>query len=139
LTLVGLLIIGAVACGRAPANKQAVREGIIDHLEKNTGLDMKSMDVEITTVDFKGNEAQATVAFRPKASPEAGMSMNYTLERKGDKWAVLKRADSTGMSHGGGAAPPHGGMASPGAGGGLPSGHPPAGGGTDPPPSSGRK
>ena len=93
----------------------------MDHLSKNTGLDMNSMTVEIKNVRYEGNTAKAEVAFKPKASPDAGMSMNYTLERRGNQWVVAGRADSTGAAHGGGTpqTPPAQG------GGDLPPGHPP--------------
>jgi hypothetical protein len=119
LIAVGLSLSG---CNRTPQSNEAVRAGIMDHLAKNSGLDMKSMTVEVSNVQYEGNTAKAQVAFRPKASPDAGMTMNYTLERRGDQWVVSRRADSTG--HGGGAAPQ-----TPPAqdGGALPPGHPPVG------------
>jgi hypothetical protein len=120
-----LLGIAVVACNRAPESKEAVREGIVDHLNKNTGLDLKSMDVEVTNVTFQGSRATASVAFRPKASPDAGMTMNYTLERHGEKWIVQQK--SGGAGHAGAMAP----GANPGtpsqstSPGVLPPGHPP--------------
>jgi hypothetical protein len=112
------------ACNRAPESKEAVREGIIDHLGKNTGLDLKAMDIDVTNVSFQGSRATATVGFRPKNSPDAGMSMNYTLERQGKKWIVQKTA---GSGHGTAAdpAPPPSGA--------LPPGHPPVAPQPDPP------
>ena len=101
----------------------------MDHLQKNTGLDTSAMTVEVTNVTYRGNEADATVAFKPKNSPDAGMSMPYTLENRNGHWVVKKRADG-GTSAG---ANPHagGGAAVPGATGTsqgdekLPPGHPP--------------
>ena len=110
-----LLLAG---CHRAaPESKDAVRAAVLDHLTKNTGLDVNSMTIDVGDVKFEANKAVATVSFRPKASPDAGMTMNYTLERQGDKWIVAKRADS-GVGH---AAP------APQPGGDLPPGHPPIG------------
>jgi hypothetical protein len=111
------LMAASLACNRAPDSKEAVREGVIEHLNKNTGLDLKSMDVAVDNVTFEGNRATASVSFKPKSSPDAGMSMNYSLERSGKKWVVQKTAGG----HGGGSA-----MPSPGSGA-LPPGHPPAG------------
>lgn len=108
------------ACNRAPETTQAVRDGILDHLGKNTGLDLKSMEVDIRNVSFEGDKATATVSFKPKSSPDAGMSMNYTLAREGKKWIVQRSAGSGGHA---GAAPQQS-PASPG-GGELPAGHPP--------------
>ena len=126
LLLAALLMAG---CNRgAPQSKDAIRAGIMEHLAKNTGLDTSQMTVEIGEVKFEPDKAVATVAFRPKASPDAGMTMNYTLDRKGNKWVVAKTADSAGSAHGSAtappaAAPPHG--SSPSQGGELPPGHPP--------------
>lgn len=123
----------AVSCGRNNINnKEAVRQGVVDYLEKRrsqTGLDMSLMNVDVTNVNFENNEARATIAFRPKDGKAGGMSMNYVLERKDNRWVVKGRQES-GMS-------PHGGTAVPGS---VPSGeipsmplnHPP----TAAPPSS---
>ena len=46
-------------------NKEAVRKGVVDYLDKRksqTGLDMSLMNVEVTNVTFEKNEARATVA-----------------------------------------------------------------------------
>jgi hypothetical protein len=120
-----LLGIAVVACNRAPESKEAVREGIVDHLNKNTGLDMKAMDVDIKDVTFKGNQATASVSFKPKATPDAGMTMNYTLERRGEKWVVQQKAGGAG--HSGGMSPGSGTVnpPKPAAPGDLPPGHPP--------------
>jgi hypothetical protein len=118
---------GTIACNRAAESKDAVREGLMEHLTKNTGLDMKAMDVEVGDVKFQGNQASAVVSFKPKSSPDAGMSMPYTLERRGAKWVVQKTG--SGGGHGGGMPPATEGPAPSGPAGELPSGHPPVGGG----------
>jgi hypothetical protein len=107
-------------CNRAPDSKDAVRSAVMEHLTKNTGLDVNSMSVDIGDVKFEGDKAVAAVSFRPKASPDAGMTMNYSLERRGGKWVVAKRPEGGG--HGAGAQPP-----AP-SGGEMPPGHPPVGG-----------
>lgn len=117
------------ACTRDIQNTESVRLGVVDYLKARTaqtGLDMNLMQVDVTSISFQGGtEARATVAFRPKNVPESGaaMTMNYTLDRKGDKWVV--------RGHGEGGANPHGppaqllpGQAPAGA---LPPGHPPVG------------
>jgi hypothetical protein len=92
-------------CGRDIENKEQVRSDILDHLSKNTGLDLKSLDVEVSNVSFQKNQAKATVAFRPKgvSSINDGMVMVYTLQPKNGHWVVVGRADSQG--HGFGASP----------------------------------
>jgi hypothetical protein len=121
-----LLIFAAVlgaACSRAPKNEEAIRQAVVEHLQKNTGLDLSAMTVEVTKVDFRGKEADATIAFKPKNMPEGGMSMNYTLESDSGRWQVKKRAAS-----GADAANPHGAAPDPAAATQLPPGHPPTGG-----------
>jgi hypothetical protein len=119
--------LGTIACNRATESKEAVREGLMEHLTKNTGLDMKAMDVDVADVKFQGNQATAVVSFKPKSSPDAGMSMPYTLERRGAKWVVQKAG--SGGGHGAGMPPATEGPAPGAAPGELPSGHPPVGGG----------
>jgi hypothetical protein len=124
---VGIALI-LTGCAQAPQNKDAVRKGVVDHLTKSSsGLDLASMDVEVTAVTFHDKQANATVTFRPKANPQQGMTMNYTLESEGKNWVVKKKAGAGG--HEGAAAPegaaenPHGQGAPPS--GDLPPGHPP--------------
>jgi hypothetical protein len=121
------------ACSRAPENKEAIRQGVMDHLQRNTGLDMNAMTVDVTDVKYRGNEADATVSFKPKNMPGQGMSMRYTLAQKDGKWTVQGKAGGGGGevhpgagTPGGGAAPGGGAMG----GGAMPPGHPPMGGGT---------
>ncbi len=58
------------------------------------------MDVSVSSVNFEGKRATATVAFAPKgANANQGMSMQYQLEQQDNKWVVVGRNDSGG--HGG--------------------------------------
>ncbi|HET8547539.1 MAG TPA: hypothetical protein VFL57_06040 [Bryobacteraceae bacterium] len=122
--LVLVLMLGS-GCNRAPKNQEAIRQGVIDHLRKNAALDLSAMTVEVTSVTWRGNEADATVAFKPKNMPDSGMSMNYTLENQSGRWQVKKRAGSAAGEN------PHRGASSGGAAGTgesgtqLPPGHPP--------------
>lgn len=103
------------ACKKDIQNKEAVQAGIVDYLKARqgqTGLNMDMMKVEVTSLLFSadGAEAQATVTFTPKAGG-AGMQMPYSLERKDGKWVVRARPEGENP-HGGGAgvgASPHGG------------------------------
>jgi hypothetical protein len=65
LPLVAALLL--CSCGRHNIdNKEAVRKGVVEYLDKRkgqTGLDMNLMNVEVTNVNFDKNEARATVAF----------------------------------------------------------------------------
>ncbi len=123
ILLAGVLLLAA--CGGPPQNKDAIKQAVVEHLQQGSGLDMKLMDMEVVALTFSGKEAHATVSFRPKSQPEQGMEMNYTLEAKGNKWAVVKKTGSGGVPHG---QPPQQGSPLN-----LPPGHPPMGGSSMPP------
>jgi hypothetical protein len=118
LALAGVVIFHLGGCSQNLNTKEAVRQGVIDHLakRKNLDLNLSQMDVDISSVTFRSNEADAVVSFRPKGSPSGGMQMNYTLERSGNQWKVKAKADNGANPHG---APPAGAMPE------MPSGHPP--------------
>jgi len=65
------------------------------------------MDLEVMSVLFRENEADATIAFRVRGSagPPA-MQMRYTLQRDGSRWSVKSKNEAGGSPHGEGAAPP---------------------------------
>lgn len=118
-------IVWLAGCQKNIQTNEAVRDGVIKHLSQNKNLSIGSMDVEVSGVTFKENEAEATVTFKPKGGDAAsGMSMRYSLEKKGSEWVVKKKADS-GAGHG---------TAMPGApqGTGMPPDHPPMGSGAAP-------
>ena len=98
----------------------------MDYLSGKTSslaLNMSAMNVEVTSVTFTGNQADAAVSITPKGATGGGMSVNYHLEQEGNKWVVKGRKDAGGAPHGGGAIPPgampdggnpHGGAVAPG-------------------------
>jgi hypothetical protein len=122
----GAILLALLSCGGNLHSKEAVRKGVVEHLSnrKNLDLDLSAIDLEITSVAFRENEADATVSFRPKGAPasSAGMQMKYTLERSGNEWKVKSKAEVGGDPHG--APNPHGGGDAPSS---LPPGHPPLG------------
>lgn len=127
-----ILVALLTSCNKAPHSNAAIRQGVIDHLNKGSGLNLAQVDIDVTNVAYQGDkQAIATVFFRPKSSPDQGMTMNYTLEAQGKKWVVVKRPGLAGSGagnnpHGGamdsGAPSPHAGGAPSGQ---LPPGHPP--------------
>lgn len=105
LPLAALLLGG---CSKNIQTNEAVRAGVIKHLSNNKGLQVGSMDIDITSVTFRDKEADAVVSFKPKGGdPATGMQMNYTLEQKGGEWVVKPRAEKGG-AHPGAAMPPSG-------------------------------
>jgi len=119
VTLV-ILCCALAGCNRASQTQEAIRQGVIDSISSK--VNVGAMDVEVVSVDFKGNEADALVAFKAKgSSASSGLQMRYTLEQKAGKWVVKEKAQEGGSPHGSaGAAPGSGG---------LPAGHPPLNGG----------
>ncbi len=110
-----LLLCASTACNRASQSEEAIRQGVIDYVSAK--VNVAAMDVKVTSVSFKGSEADATVAFTAKgAAPGSAMQMRYTLEQKDGKWVVKDKTQAGGSPHGG--APPAGGMD-------IPPGHPP--------------
>jgi hypothetical protein len=106
-------------CNRGVQSKDAVRQGVLDHLSQRQ-LNVASMNVEVTSVQFNGSQAEATVSFTPKGANAAqGMSMRYQLEQRGGRWVVVGRKDAGPGPHGGAGMPsgppgmenPHGGGA----------------------------
>ncbi len=123
IALVGILL--ASGCKKDIQNEAAVKAGIVKYIATRTNL--SEMDVSVTAVSFRENDADATVHFQAKGNtnPGAGLEMKYTLERKGSEWVVKGRSGS-GASHAMGAGAMGGGamgsgMPSPS---GLPAGHP---------------
>jgi hypothetical protein len=129
------------ACSKNIQTSDAVQAGVMEYLNAKaaqTGLDMSAMQVDVASVSFEKDKAFATVAVKPKNFPTSAMQINYTLDRKGDKWVVRPESGS-GNPHAagsGGTAMPPGhpatvnpdgsGDAAPG-GGALPPGHPAVG------------
>jgi len=112
-----LIAVLLVACGPGIRTKEKVQEAIINRMKNNSGLDVNSLDVNITAVTFQKNMAYATVSIHPKADPSLqSMVIKYTLEARDGKWVVTNVADSQG----------HGMQGQPGASSGqaLPPGHP---------------
>ena len=100
LLLVGFALIG---CGnRGAQSESAVRQGVLEYLSQRSDLNLKAMQVDVTSVSFRQDEADATVSFRPKGAAGGGMQMRYTLDRQGDRWVVR------GKGHTGAGQSPHG-------------------------------
>ena len=63
-------------------------------------MPVSNMKIEVASVTFRGNEADAVVSIAPEGMEStAGMQMRYTLEKKGNEWVVKGKADS-GSQHG---------------------------------------
>jgi hypothetical protein len=112
------------ACSRGIQSEAAVKQGVLDYLSSRADLNISSMQVDVASVSFRQNEADAMVSFRPKGGNAAsGMQMKYTLEKKGNRWVVKGK----GAGHGMNASPNPAGAGSQ-----MPPGHPPMTGGAPP-------
>ena|SRR3974390_3390651 len=123
-----LLLLAGCSRGNRTSDREAIRQGVIDHLA-GTNVNVAGMDVDVTSVQFNGAKADVMVTFRAKGAAGApGMEMRYQMQEQGGRWAVTGLQDS---GHAGAAQPgasnPHG------AGGALPPGHPQTGGAAVPP------
>ena len=99
-----LLFVCLAACNRSGQSNDAVRQGVLDHLTK-AGLNMAGMEVTLNSVQFNGNQADASVSIAAKGANAAqGMQMKYHLEQKDKIWVVVGRQDSG--QHGAGALVP---------------------------------
>jgi hypothetical protein len=101
--VLGLTAALLSGCKKDIQNNEAVRQGVMNYLAKRS--DLLAMDVNVQSVAFLQDEATATVRFQAKgnSSPNAGMTMQYALEKKGGQWVVKARAGSdahTGMPQG---------------------------------------
>jgi len=94
--VLSLLVLSG--CKHDIQSTEAVRQGVLAYLAKRS--DLLSMDVSITNVAYRQDEATATVHLQAKGSnsPGSGMDLRYLLERKGNDWVVKGRAG--GDAHG---------------------------------------
>jgi hypothetical protein len=139
-----LACVSIISCGNKMQTREAVERGVRTYLSQRSGLNMKAMDVTVTSVKFHDNKADAQVSFTLKGGNlSSGLVMGYTLEPKNGEWSVMGHSQSDMSQHTGGAAPgapnanPHGGAPVPGMqpgvplpqsalpNGQLPPGHPP--------------
>jgi hypothetical protein len=89
----------AAGCKKQPSDNDAIRAGILQHLNGVGTLNMNAMKMDIRSVSINRNQAHAEVVFRPKtgAPPGAGMQVAYNLEKRDGAWVVQKTQSSGGM------------------------------------------
>jgi len=93
---VALLFVGG--CKKQPSDNEAIRAGILQHLNGVGTLNMSAMEMDIRSVSVNGNRAHADVEFRPKggAPAGAGMQVAYNLEKRDGAWVVQKTQPAGG-------------------------------------------
>jgi hypothetical protein len=99
-SLTVVLLAGVLACGcqKKQNETDAIRAGIMKHLNSLNTLNLNAMDMSVTNVTVQGNQATAIVEFRPKtgAPAGAGMQVSYSLEKRGADWVVVKNESAGG-------------------------------------------
>ena len=101
------LCVLAMGCGNKANDQDAIRTSIDKHLNEAEGLNLSAMDREIKQVTVNGDHASAQVEFRLKQG-DARMEIEYTLDRQGKDWAVVKSAPVAGSTHTEGMGGPNG-------------------------------
>ena len=98
LGLSAALLIGG-GCKKQPSDNDAIRAGIMQHLNGVGTLNMSAMEMDLRSVSISGNQARAEVVFLPKtgAPPGAGMQVAYNLEKRDGAWVVQKTQPVGGM------------------------------------------
>ena len=111
-TCLGALLLVTSGCKAKVDDKTAIRAGVIRYLTSLNMLNISAMDINVTQATVNGNQAQAQVEIKAKAGDAAGSSMqlNYSLEKRGEDWFVLKSQPAGGnMQHPApGSMPPNG-------------------------------
>jgi hypothetical protein len=92
-----LLLSGG--CKKQASDNEAIRAGIVQHLNDVGNLNMNAIDMDIHNVSINGNQAHAEVVFRPRngAPAGAGMQVAYNLEKRDGAWVVQKSQTKGGM------------------------------------------
>ena len=93
------VLLGASACKKQASDSEAIRSGILQHLNAIGTLNMSAMDMDVRSVSINGNKAHAEVEFRPKSGGVrgAGMQVAYNLEKQAGSWVVMKTQPLGGM------------------------------------------
>lgn len=95
-------ILCASACNRRGMDTpEAVRQGVVDYLSNRSNLNISAMNVNVSSVSFRRDEADAIVSFTAKGDTSGkGIEMRYTLTRSGSRWVVKDKSESAGAPHG---------------------------------------
>lgn len=92
------LVTALAGCGRGLRSEKAVREAIEAHLKSRSDLAMSKMTLEIESVKFGDDSAQADAKFRSKDNPDLAVSVRYTLHQAGARWEVVSSSSANGAA-----------------------------------------
>jgi hypothetical protein len=85
---VAILLVPFAGCNKQANDQDAIRASIEKRLNARSDLNMSAMDREVKQISVNGDHATVQVEFRLKGG-DAKMEIEYTLERRGNEWAVL--------------------------------------------------
>jgi hypothetical protein len=99
LLALSIALLPGAGCKNQPSDNDAIRAGILQHLNGVGTLNMSAMEMNIRSVSINGKQAHAEVEFRPKigAPSGAGMQVSYNLEKRDGAWVVQKTQPVGGM------------------------------------------
>lgn len=80
----------------SPADEDAIRAAIQNHLQGNHSLNMDAMEMTVDSIAVNGDRAQAHASFRMKNNGSTGMTMQYFLQRSGSGWVVTNGQPADG-------------------------------------------
>jgi len=109
-----LLLAGACSKVQEAEPQRAVRAAIESHLREQRNLSISNMTMQLQSVKFSGDTAEAEVRFQSNQQPDVAVSVHYQLRRVGDRWEVVSSSAMGGQEgnpHGG--ASPQGGSRGP--------------------------
>lgn len=89
-------VSAAPASQASPADQNAIRAAIEDHLRGNRSLNLDAMDLVVDSVAVQGDRAQAHASFHVKNGGATGMTMQYFLQRNGNGWVVTNGQPADG-------------------------------------------
>jgi hypothetical protein len=80
------------SCHKSETEADGIRAAVTRHLTALNTLNLQAMDIDIANTSIQGNQASATVTFRPKTGAPTGASMqvSYQLEKRDGTWAVIQ-------------------------------------------------
>jgi len=98
MALFAVLLLAA-SCQKQVADSDAIRAGILQHLNGVGTLNLSAMAMDIQSVSVSGNQAHADVEFRPRTGAPAGacMHVSYNLEKRDGAWVVQKTQPAGGI------------------------------------------
>lgn len=91
------LLFGACRKPAESAQEQEVRAAVEAHLRTKGNLALNNMNMEIQSVKFNGDTAEAQVRFQSKEQPQLAVGFHYVLRRAGDHWEVESSSPAAGM------------------------------------------